>query len=132
MRDAFCVLDPAITDDNFLAAFQNLGCYLIDACASPVDQLNSKSRREACRVSEPALGRAIKKLHPQAIATLVRSIRGNVERAIRLANWTGPLIDLPYPGRWVSHRKVFLDALVPRLRVLSGKAETQRIQRVGI
>ena len=122
MRDAFRMLDPAITDGGFLAAFQNLGCYLIDACPQPVDQLDAKARREACRASEPSLARAIQGLQPDAIATLVRSIRGNVERATALAEWTGPLIDLPYPGRWVRHREAFLSALVPRLSALTGNA----------
>jgi hypothetical protein len=119
MRDAFRGLDPSITDDGFLAAFHNLGCYLIDLCPQPVDQLDVQARREVCRASEPSLTRAIKKLQPQAIATLVRSIRGNVERAITVATWSGPLIDLPYPGRWSHHRKIFLNDLEPLLSALA-------------
>ena len=118
MRDAFLVIDPAITDDNFLAAFQRTGCYLIDACPEPVDQLDRPSRSAACLASEPLLCRKIKRLQPRAIVTLVRSIRANVERAISSAGWNGPLLDLPYPGRWIRHREMFLDALVPQLRAL--------------
>ena len=119
MRDAFQILDPAITDETFLAVFQGLGCYLIDACPQPVDRLSAQARREACRASEPSLGRAIQRLQPHAIATLVRSIRGNVDRAIALAKWSGPLIDLPYPGRWSHHRKIFLNDLAPLLAALA-------------
>jgi hypothetical protein len=116
MRDAFRLIDPSITDESFLGVFQRAGCYLIDMCPRPVDQLDARSRREACVASEPLLSRTITRLQPQAIATLVRSIRCNVERATSLAGWTGPLIDLPYPGRWSRHREVFLDELVPQLR----------------
>lgn len=127
MRDAFRVIDPCITDDNFLAAFQNSGCYLIDLCPRPVDQLDSDSRRRACLASEPLLGRTIAKLQPPAIATLVRSIRGNVDRAAARADWSGPLIDLPYPGRWLRHREIFLETLVPQLRALYWKNHDQHV-----
>jgi hypothetical protein len=127
MRDAFRVIDPSITDDNFLSVFQSSGCYLIDLCPAPVDQLDSQSRRAACIDGEPALCRAIGRLQPPAIATLVRSIRGNVERAAAHAHWTGPLIDLPYPGRWLRHKEIFLKTLVPRLRALYWKNHDQHV-----
>ncbi len=127
MRDAFRLIDPSMTDDGFLAVFQSSGCYLIDACPRPIDQLDPRSRRAACLASEPSLSRAIRRLQPHAIATLVRSIRGNVERAASLAGWTGPLIDLPYPGRWSRHRQIFLDTLVPQLRALYWKNHDQHV-----
>jgi hypothetical protein len=119
IRDAFREIDPAITDQTFLGIFQNLGCYLIDACSGPVDQLDPRARRAACLAGEPLLARRIKWLQPKSIVTLVRSIRGNVERATANANWHGPILDLPYPGRWIRHREIFLDALVPVLRALT-------------
>jgi hypothetical protein len=118
IRDAFRAIDPAIGDQEFLTVFQNSGCYLIDACPQPVDQLDPPSRRAALVSSEPLLGRRIKRLQPRSIVTLVRSIRGNVERAISRAGWHGPLLDLPYPGRWIRHREVFLAELAPLLRDL--------------
>jgi hypothetical protein len=120
MRDAFQTIDPCLTDENFLAAFQQAGCYLIDACPHPVDRLDPRSRRAACLASEPLLSRRIKRLQPQAIVTLVQSIQNNVERAIHRAGWQGPLLNLPYPGRWIRHREIFLEALVPQLRTLTG------------
>jgi len=119
IRDSFRAVDPSITDADFLLVFQTAGCYLIDVCRRPVDQLDPPSRRAACLAREPLLSRTIKKLQPQAIATVVRSIRGNVERAASRAGWQGPLIDLPYPGRWRHHQDLFLDALVPALRSLA-------------
>src|SRR5437899_2982713 len=52
IRDAFCSLDPSVTDDRFLDIFQETGCYL-----------------------------RISRFQPAAIATLLRSIQNNVRRA---------------------------------------------------
>jgi hypothetical protein len=127
MREAFQTIDPSISDDSFLSVFQSSGCYLIDLCPSPVDHLDSQSRRAACMGGEPALRKVIGRLQPPMIAALVRSIRGNVERAAARAHWTGPLIDLPYPGRWLRHREVFLETLVPQLRALYWKNHDQHV-----
>ncbi len=115
LRDAFRLVDSAISDQNFLTVFRNSGCYLIDACARPVDHLDRKPRQAACLAGEALLSRRIESLQPQAIATLVRSIEANVDRAIARAGWHGPWLRLPYPGRWIHHRKVFQEALLPRL-----------------
>ena len=119
MREAFRAMDSSITDENFLAVFQRTGCYLIDMCPHPVDRLDQQSRRAACLASVPSLSRRLRRLQPQRIVTLVRSIRHNVESATQRAGWRGPLLDLPYPGRWIRHREIFLDALVPQLRALA-------------
>ena len=118
IRDAFRMVDPSITDDTFLENFQASGCYLIDACACPVDHLDANSRRAACLASEPALTRRIRNLEPDSIVTLVKSIRHIVQRAASNARWRGPILDLPYPGRWASHRKIFLEHLAPQLEQL--------------
>jgi uracil-DNA glycosylase len=89
MRDAFRALDPSISDDNFLSVFRNSGCYLIDVCPYPVDQLDAQSRRHACLASEPLLSRRIRQLRPQAIAAVMKSLRENVGRAALHAGWQG-------------------------------------------
>jgi hypothetical protein len=116
IREAFHVIDPSITGADFLAVFQATGCYLIDLCLQPVDQLDPSRRRAACVAGERFLGRTIAALQPETIVTVVRSIRGNVEQAASRAGWHGPLIDLPYPGRWHSYRQTFLAQLIPVLR----------------
>jgi len=118
VRDAFRTLDPAITDDTFLEAFQHSGCYLIDACSDPVDALDARSRRTACVASESGLARNIRRFQPAAIVTLLKSIRDNVRRAAVRAGWHGLIVELPYPGRWASHRESFLEDLVPQLEQL--------------
>ena len=106
---------PSIGDENFLAIFQASGCYLIDLCPEPVDHLDPKSRREACRAGEPSLANAIARLQPERIATLLRSIEHNVTQAALHADWSGPFIHLPYPGRWSRFRNVFVNTLASQL-----------------
>lgn len=113
MRDAFQAADPLLNDENFLAAFQASGCYLVDLCADPVDRLDAKARRTACAAGEESLARTIAELQPAVIAILLRSIGQNVGNAIALAGWRGEPIQLPYPGRWVRHRKAFIDIVTP-------------------
>ena len=82
----------------------------------PVDRLDPVARSTACRAAEPALHQALRDLKPELAATVVRSIRPNVIRA----GWDAPLIDLPYPGRWVRQREVFVERLSRVLRENSG------------
>jgi hypothetical protein len=119
IRDAFREIDPALSDESFLAAFRAAGCYLIDACPRPVDRLDRLERTAAVRASERDLGRTIRRLRPDAIVTVVRSTAATVERAASSAGWQGPMIVLPYPGRWSRHRARFLELLVPMLRGLA-------------
>jgi hypothetical protein len=107
------MVDPAIDDENFFAVFQASGCYLVDLCRRPVDGLDPKPRRAACRDDEGSLAKAIFELQPAMIATLLRSIEGNVARALSRTSWRGPIVHLPYPGRWARNKKVFADALTP-------------------
>jgi hypothetical protein len=123
IRDAFRGIDPSIADEGFLTDFQNRGCYLIDTCTDPVDRLDPKSRRAACVAGEHSLSRSISRLQPSSIVTLLRSIQNNVRRAVALAGWSGPILEVPYPGRWARHREVFVRALVPHLRDLLGADE---------
>lgn len=126
MRDVFAKADPAIEDGNFLQRFRAYGCYLVDLCAEPVDRLPPVLRREACVAAEGSLADEIARLRPARIATLLRSIEENIERAAVGAGWSGSCIRLPYPGRWIQHRRIFEETLagvvVPLLR--SGASHT--------
>ncbi len=112
MRDVFQEVYPSVNDANFLAVFQSLGCYLVDLCPYPVDNLDRKARREVCRASEGSLAKQIVQLQPGVIVSLLRSIEGNVMRAVSGAGWNGTLINVPYPGRWAHHRQEFREALL--------------------
>lgn len=119
MRDAFRRIDSSVTDKTFLDIFQNSGCFLIDACADPVDRLDPSSRRAKCLTSEPALSRRIRRLDPGAVVILVKAIEENVRRAAARGGYRGPIFELPYPGRWARHRESFLERVVPILKELS-------------
>ncbi len=116
LRETFLTAFPALRKTDFLDSFRALGCYLVDLCGQPVDRMDSRARRRACDVGEARLVRTIRALRPKVIVTVVRSIRGNVIRAQQQAGWSGPHIDLPYPGRWSRHRRKFRRGLVPLLR----------------
>jgi hypothetical protein len=118
MRDAFRSVDPEITDATFLTRLRASGCYLIDLCQEPVDDLNPAVRRAACRDSEPSLSRRIARLRPQVIVTLLRSIEENVRTAAGSAGWCGTFFHLPYPGRWSRHRDTFVATLAAQIGVL--------------
>jgi hypothetical protein len=121
VRNLFQAADPSISDENFLLRFQECGCYLIDTCADAVDKLQPKERRAACIAGEPSLRRRIGHLRPEMIVSLVRSIRGNIERAAATADWHGPILDVPYPGRWIRHREIFTAKLLPYAKAVVGR-----------
>jgi hypothetical protein len=116
VRQSFLSAFPDLKDADFLDSFRKLDCYLVDLCGSPVDRLTSNQRRLTCAQGETRLGAIIRRLNPEVIVTLVRSIRANVQRAQARAKWQGAHFELPYPGRWKTHRVAFERALRPVLR----------------
>lgn len=116
IREAFAIALPTIQESGFLESFRDLGCYLVDLCRDPVDRLSKAQRRRTWLESEARLGALIKRLRPRVVITMVRSVAPNVRRAQERANWAGPHVELPYPGRWRHHRAAFLKAFVPFLR----------------
>ena len=131
IQDTFFRAFPALRKTEFLNSFRGLGCYLVDLCGRPVDRLNNQQRRKVCVAGEVRLSRAIKQLNPEVVVTLVRSIAPNVRRARALANWAGPDLELPYPGRWHHHRDVFRKELIPVLKkYLQSVPRSSRADRV--
>jgi hypothetical protein len=118
MREVFQAADLRINDENFLRLFQSSGCYLIDLCPNPVDQLDPESRRRARIAGERSLSRKLIELRPERIAPVLRAIVVHVINAASRANWGGEILQLPYPGRWSHHRAIFAKALEPSLREL--------------
>jgi hypothetical protein len=118
MRMAFQISDPKVNEENFLAVFQQHGCYLIDLCNEPVDRLDETERRMLRKAGEKNLARELKRLRPVIIAPVLRTILNNVENSAAVAGWHGPILQLPYPGRWSRHRDAFIEALLPVLRGL--------------
>lgn len=116
IRSAFVGAFPSIRSADFLYSFQALGCYLLDLCGRAVDDIEPQRRRRICADGEIRLAGRIQLLQPGTIVTVVRSIFLNVERARKLAGWTGLHVSLPYPGRWRRYQVVFEEGLVPILR----------------
>ena len=116
VRDTFIAAFPSLQKDEFLEAFHDLGCYLVDLCGQPVDHMPRDARTSICHAGERRLAHTIRKLRPMLIVTVVRSIRDSVQRAEIQAGWSGTKIELPYPGRWKHHRVEFQRELAPLLR----------------
>jgi hypothetical protein len=122
VRDTFIAAFPSLQVDEFLEAFRDMGCYLVDLCGQPVDDLPQPARRSICHAGESRLARTIRKLRPRLIVTVLRSIRDSVQRAEIQAGWSGTHIELPYPGRWKHHRVEFQSKLAPLLRKALSRA----------
>ena len=116
IRDTFLAAFPSLGKDEFLESFRALGCYLVDLCGKPVDQMDKQSRERICQASEGRLARRLRQLRPKIIVTVVRSIESSVRRAEARAKWSGMKVALPYPGRWHHYRTVFREKLTPVLR----------------
>ena len=117
VRTTFLQAFPSLRNSTeFLDSFCSLGCYLVDLCGEPVDNMSRDTRRCACRKGETRLAQEIRALHPETIVTMVRSIAANVKHVQERTGWTGRHLELPYPGRWHRHRTEFRRLLVPFLR----------------
>jgi hypothetical protein len=81
IQSAFIVAFPSIRSDGFLDTFQALGCYLLDLCGKPVDDLEPLKRKRICAEGEIRLATSIQLFQPGTMVTVVRSILLNVERA---------------------------------------------------
>jgi hypothetical protein len=116
IRNTFLSAFPDLKDADFLESFREMDCYLVDLCRRPVDRLTRTRRRLACTRGETRLSGIIRRLKPEVIVTVVRSIAGNVQRAQAQAGWHGTGVELPYPGRWKTHQVAFERGLRPILR----------------
>jgi hypothetical protein len=116
VRETFVQALPPRRNTDFLDSFCALGCYLIDLCGEPVDDMTQEARRQVCGRGEKRLAQNIRKFRPETIVTVVRSIGANVRHAQEHAGWSGRYLELPYPGRWYRHRLKFQRLLVPFLQ----------------
>lgn len=124
-RDVFEAVVPACkTSESFLACFASLGCYLVDLCLDPVNQLTRsddgslQKRLRARRAGEGRLAKTLMELQPQAIVVLLKGIVPNVRRAAALANSNAERFELTYPSRWHHHRVAYRRELATLLRKL--------------
>jgi hypothetical protein len=123
IRDAFASALPIVDENDFLSSFKMLGCYLVDLCGKPVDRMPRRFRLKACRDGEVRLAKILKRLRPEIIVTVVRSIEPNVRCSVQVAGWAGEHLELPYPGRWHQHRAAFVRGIEPLLRKTFAKSK---------
>jgi hypothetical protein len=84
--------------EDFLARFKGLGWYLDDLVLAPVDKLAKPKRIAACRSAQSGLAERIAEYKPQAIVTLLLSIRDIVDGAAIQARSIAPRYAVPFPG----------------------------------
>ena len=48
VREAFVEAFPDVAAGDFLKAFQEMGCYLVDLCGKPVDRMAPRQRKRIC------------------------------------------------------------------------------------
>jgi hypothetical protein len=103
--------------EDFLTAFQALGCYLDDLCLDPVNGLDPVARRRARREAEPLLAARLRDMHPRAAISMMTGTEANVRAALHLAGRDDlPLSIMPFPTFGNQHR--YVARLVPALRGL--------------
>jgi hypothetical protein len=102
--------------DNFLARFKGLGWYLDDLVLTPVDKLARSERIATCHAAQADLAARITEYKPQAIVTLLLSIRNVVESAAANAGSNVPRYAVPFPGMGQQGRFLTeMKALIPLL-----------------
>ena len=132
IRDVFVKVFPAIEQEEFLASFCRLECYLVDLCGTPVDRLSIRQRKIARARAEVRFRQILKDTSPMILVTVVKAISNNIQRARELANWKGPCFELPYPGRWKRHRVQFERDLAAILRMEYAGNLQDKVTAAGI
>lgn len=79
VREAFTITFLGIHQPD-LESFRDLGCYLFDLCREPVDRLTARQRRKIWFEGEACLVALPKRLRPQVVITVARSIVPIVKR----------------------------------------------------
>jgi hypothetical protein len=118
-REAFEAAIPALRrEDDFLAAFQRLGCYLDDLCLEPVNDLHMRdSKRLAQRERGVApLARRMKPRDPAVVCVVMKAIVTEVGRATDRAELDVQREALPFPARHRAQYVRMLTHVVKRWR----------------
>ena len=107
------------SSEAFLKFFKDSGCYLVDLCHEPVDDLPYKSReRRSRRRAVSDFGQYIKNAQPRAIITIGKDIWNHVQNAIKSAG-----LGLERPTWWFyfpaqSHQVKYVEELYVALKEL--------------
>lgn len=84
--------------NNFLESFQAYGWYLDDLVLEPVNHLPKMQRLAKCLDAQKSLADRIEAYQPEAIVSLLKSIKPIVNAAANMAGSTVPRYGVPFPG----------------------------------
>lgn len=102
--------------DDFLSTFKGYGWYLDDLSLIPVDKLPKPERLRICAESQTSLSERIVAYQPQAIVTVLLSVKDNVEAAAVAAGSSAMRYAVPFPGMGQQGRfKREVEAIIPML-----------------
>jgi hypothetical protein len=104
------------TSGDFLKTFKAYGWYLDDLVLTPVNRLRGsadkyRERRAMCEAARSQLAGRIAEYQPLTIVSLLRSIRVDVEEAMKMADCRVEHINTPFPVNW--HEKAFKKKMRP-------------------
>jgi hypothetical protein len=107
-REAFLRAVPDLADEqDFLRAFQRMGCYLEDLSLCPIDRLPKPEKRRARTEAVGGLAERLRGMTPRVGVVVVMEVRPHVERALTTARVSVPEMEaLPFPGQWWRKRYV--------------------------
>ena len=103
---------PEISRDSFLQAFKEMGCYLVDLCDQPVNNLTDPQKKELSFARIDALSYKLRDLKPEVIIVVIKRILPYVEQALKRSGITVKLYALPFPA--MGHQREYIH----RLRIL--------------
>jgi hypothetical protein len=97
MKEGFIRSFPEINGNGFLKSFSNLGCYLEDLCATPVNRLSDRERQSIRIDSVPQFRKKLEESSPQKIIVVMKQIVPFVQQAANDIDLQVPLHPLPFP-----------------------------------
>ncbi len=93
----------------FLNFFQEIGCYLEDLTAIPVNKMSTVNREKTLEHGVIQLSEKLIQYNPEVIAIVLKKIDRYVKNSIRIARLSCPVYTLPFPGN--GHQNKFIQGL---------------------
>jgi hypothetical protein len=101
--------------EEFLKFFAELGCYLDDLCAAPVNHLDKGERELQRTAGITSLSTRLRTTSPQAVVVVMKAIEPHVQQAAKQAELGRiPFFALPFPAQ--GNQRKYVAELVETLR----------------
>jgi hypothetical protein len=94
---------------RFLQEFRSAGCFLVDLCTAPVNQLPRRERLAARHNAEQSLAARLKGINPRAIIIVMKGIAASVDRVMSAVTLDIPRFVLPFPAQ--GHQREYVSEL---------------------